>query len=98
MKWACSPLPSVTARSAIDTFGAMPAVFESVTVPVAVAVVMVAPEGLDSVTVKVSLASTAVSARMGTLICWEITPGAKVSVPVVAVKSDPAVAVPLVVA
>ena len=56
-----------------------------VMVPVAVAVVRVAPEGLDSVTVNVSLASTAVSARTGTLICWEVTPGAKVRVPVVAV-------------
>ena len=98
MKWACSPLPSVTARSAIETFGNAPAIVESVMVPVAVAVVMVAPEGLDSVTAKVSLGSTIVSRRMGTLICWEITPGAKVKVPVVAVKSDPAVAVPLVVA
>ena len=56
-----------------------------VMVPVAVAVVMVAPVGLDSVTVKVSAVSTTVSRRTGTLICWEVTPGAKVRVPVVAV-------------
>ena len=54
-------------------------------VPVAVAVVMVAPEGLESVTVKVSVGSVMVSARTGTLICWEVTPGAKDRVPVVAV-------------
>ena len=56
-----------------------------VMVPVAVAPVMVAPVGLDSVTVKASVVSTAVSARMGTLIFCEVTPGAKVRVPVVAV-------------
>ena len=61
------------------------AVLLMVAVAVAVAVVMVAPVGLDSVTMKVSAVSTAVSARMGTLIFCEVTPGAKVRVPVVAV-------------
>ena len=56
-----------------------------VMVPVAVAVVRVAPTGLDRVTVNVSLVSTVASARTGTLICWEVTPGAKDRVPEVAV-------------
>ena len=56
-----------------------------VMVAVALAVVMVAPVGLDSVTVNVSAVSTVVSARMGTLIFCEVTPGAKVRVPVAGV-------------
>ena len=77
---AAVTLPTET-LGGVTTTGALVLVM----VPVAVAVVRVAPEGLDSVTVNVSLASTAVSARTGTLICWEVTPGAKVRVPVVAV-------------
>ena len=77
---AAVTLPTETVGAVGVTAGAV-----LVMVPVAVAPAMVAPVGLDSVTVKVSAASTAVSARMGTLICWEVTPGAKVRVPVVAV-------------
>ena len=61
------------------------AVLVSVMVPVALAVVRVAPVGLDSVTVNVSVGSVRVSRRMGTLICCEVTPAAKDSVPEVAV-------------
>ena len=59
---------------------------------------MVAPDGLDNVTVNVSLGSTVVSPVTATLTVCEITPGAKVIVPEPAVKSWPAVAVPLEVA
>ena len=78
---------SATVTLATETPGGVTAgvVVVLLMVPVAVAVVMVAPVGLDSVTVKVSAVSTAVSARMGTLIFCEVTPGAKVRVPVVCV-------------
>ena len=56
-----------------------------VIVPVAVALVRVAPEGLDRVTVRVSLDSTAVSPRTPTVMFCVVTPGAKVRVPDVAV-------------
>ena len=51
-----------------------------------------------STTVKVSLPSKIVSLRIGTVIVRLVTPAAKFSVPLVAVKSAPAVAVPLAVA
>ncbi len=69
-----------------------------VMVPVAVPREMVAPVGLDSATVKVSVGSTAVSPVTLTVMVWEVTPAAKVRVPVALVKSAPAVAVPLAVA
>ena len=69
-----------------------------VIVPVAVARAMVAPDGLDNVTVSVSVGSTVASPVTATVTVCEITPGAKVSVPEAAVKSCPAVAVPLDVA
>ena len=54
-------------------------------VPVAVAVARVALAGADSATVKVSADSTALSPVTATLTCWEVTPGAKVRVPLPAV-------------
>ncbi len=62
------------------------------------ATAMVAPEGLERVTVKVSSASTVVSPRMSTWTILEVSPGAKVTVPLVAAKSLPDTAVPLPVA
>ena len=89
VKAACAVpvVGSATVTLATETVGAVGVTAGGVLVmvPVAVAPVMVAPVGLDSVTVKASVVSTAVSARMGTLICWEVTPGAKVRVPAVAV-------------
>ena len=97
-----------TGQPAMSTYGAKndvpqrspgtTAVSSLVMVPVAVAVPSVAPVGADSVTVRVSVGSTVVSPVTATLTCWESTPGAKVMVPDVAVKSAPAVAVPLAVA
>ena len=58
----------------------------------------VAPDGDDSVTVKVSLASTRVSPITGTLTTMLVVPAGKDSVPEVAVKSVPEVAVPAAVA
>ncbi len=70
-----------------------------VMVPVAVPREMVAPVGLDSATVKVSVGSTAVSPMTLTVTVCEVTPpGLNVRVPVLPVKSAPAVAVPLAVA
>ena len=66
-------------------------------VAVAVARDRVAPLELVSATVKVSSGSTAVSPVTLTVTVWAVTPGAKVSVPELAVKSVPAVAVPLAV-
>ena len=54
-------------------------------VPIAVPSAMVAPLGDDSVSVKVSLASTAVSPDTCTLTTLDVSPAAKVSVPLAAV-------------
>ena len=54
------------------------------------------PVGLDKVKVNVSLVSTTVSLRIGTVIVLFVSLAAKVKMPVVAVKSEPAVATPLV--
>ena len=70
----------------------------SVMVVVDEAVPRVAPEGADRLTVKVSLPSNVASLVIATVTVCEVTPGAKVSVPVPPVKSAPAVAVPLAVA
>ena len=69
----------------------------STMVVVDVAVPSVAPLGADRFTVKVSEPSKVVSLASVTVMVCEVTPGAKVSVPVAAVKSA-AVAVPFAVA
>ena len=97
MKWACVPLPSFTARSAIDTFGSATGVTGvtgvtggvgmvagSVMDPAPEASVSVAPNGLDRVTVKVSLASAVASLLTMIATVLLVSPGAKVSVPEVA--------------
>lgn len=89
-------LPSPTVELAMDTMRQVTGAASSfLIVPVAVALPRFAPLGFDSVTVKVSSGSTVVSPRALTVICWLVTPGENVSVPDAAVKSDPAVAVPL---
>ena len=97
MKCTWSPLPSVTDRSAMEAAGTATGGVSSSSfrmVPMAVPSAMVAPDGLERVTVKVSSASSTVSARMSTWIILEVSPGAKVTVPDVAVKSTPDCAVP----
>ena len=69
----------------------------STIVVVDVAVPSVAPLGADRFTVKVSEPSKVVSLERVTVMVCEVTPGAKVSVPVAAVKSA-AFAVPFAVA
>ena len=59
---------------------------------------ILALDAFDKVIVAVSLASSSVSAKTGTLNVPEVAPAEIVNVPDVAVKSDPAVAVPLDVA
>ena len=85
--WAVPEAGSATVTLPTETVGGVGVTTGGVLVmvPVAVAPVMVAPVGLDSVTVKVSAVSVAVSAAMGTVICCEVTPGAKDRVPDVAV-------------
>ena len=78
-------LPSLTVALAIDTVGAVLLASSLVMVPVAVAVPSVAPLGLVSFTVKVSFGSTTASPVTATLTVCEVTPGAKVKVPEVAV-------------
>jgi len=58
----------------------------------------VAFTGVVSVTAKLSFGSTSVSPVIGMEMRWLVTPGSKVRVPVRAVKSLSAVAVPLTVA
>ena len=71
----------------------------SVIVPVAVAVVSVAPaDAFNSTSVKVSSGSSTLSSAVTTDTVLDISPVAKVSTPDVAVKSAPLVAVPGVVA
>ena len=56
-----------------------------VMVPVAVAILMVAPaDGFDRVTVKVSSDSTVASPLIATLMVFDVSPAAKVIVPVLA--------------
>ena len=84
MKWECSPLPSVTARSAMDTFGGVvgDGSMSSLTrVPVAVASAMVALTGLDRFRVNCSLSSYMVSPETAIRTILLVSPGAKVSVP-----------------
>ena len=54
-------------------------------VPVAVWLPSVAPVGFESVTLKVSPESSTSSSTMGTEIVFAVSPGAKVTVPLVAV-------------
>ena len=63
-------------------------------VPVPTAVAIVAFTGPLSVTVKLSLISKIESLRIATVSVWLVTPGAKLSVPLPAVKSAPLAAVP----
>ena len=56
-----------------------------VMVPIAVPSTMVAPLGDDKVSVRVSLASTAVSPLTCTCTTFEVSPAAKVKVPLAAV-------------
>ena len=77
-------LPSLTVASATARVGSG-AVSSLVMVPIAVPSAMVAPLGDDSVRVSVSLASTAVSPDTCTLTTFEVSPAAKVTVPVAAV-------------
>ena len=60
----------------------------------AVAWASVAPFGAESASENVSLDSVVASPITGTLTSAFVTPGAKVTVPLVAVKSIPATAVP----
>ena len=55
-------------------------------------------ETFSSTTLKASVFSGNASSRFVTVTVWLVTPGAKVSVPLAAVKSAPAIAVPLCVA
>ena len=99
MKWECSPLPSVMARSAMDTFGAVlgdESTSSLVMMPIAAASAMVAFDALDRFSVNCSLSSYIVSPTMATLTILLVSPGAKLSVPTVGVKS-PAVAVSVLV-
>ena len=98
MKWACVPLASFTARSAIDTFGrttgvigvigvtgvtgSVGVVARSVIDPAPEPSTSVAPDGVDSVTVKVSLASAVASPLTMTAMVLLVSPGANVTVPV----------------
>ena len=75
-------LPSATDALAIETVGAVSSL---VIVPVADAVPRVAPDGLVSETVNVSFGSTTASPATATLTVCEVTPGANVRVPDVAV-------------
>ena len=88
-------LPSVTVTLLMASVGVGSL---SVIVPVPDAVAIVAFAGVLRVTVNVSVASSRRSPRTATLIGWVVTPGAKVSVLVAAVKSLPDVAVPPAVA
>ena len=94
MKWACVPLPSDTARSAIDTFGkatgvtgvtgvtgGVGAVARSVIDPAPDPSTSVAPDGFDKVTVKVSLASAVASPLTMIAMVLVVSPGANVMVP-----------------
>ena len=67
-------------------------------VPFTVALPSVAFPGAESVTASVSFPSTSMSPMMGTITFCVVTPGAKVSVPVVVAKSTPSIAVPALVA
>ena len=78
VKKALVSLPSTTVMSLMERVGESSLVM----VPVAVAVVMVAPLlGLVRVTVKVSLGSGVVSPLTGTLMAWEVMLAPKVTVP-----------------
>ena len=78
--------PSCAAAGAIETVGGASS---SVTVPFAVAPALgiVTLDGLESVTVKVSSSSSTVSSTVLTVKVFEVSPGAKVSVPFAAVNS-----------
>ena len=65
--------------------GTVVTVSSSVMVPVALPSASVAPTGLDSVTVNVSCCSAAASPMTSTCTSCVVTPGANVTVPVVAV-------------
>jgi hypothetical protein len=67
----------------------------SVIVPTAVPSAMLALTGALSVTVKFSAVSKTPSSVMATVKVCDTTPGAKLSVPVAAAKSTPAMALPL---
>ena len=97
MKWACVPLASFTARSAIDTFGSTTGVTGGTGVTGSVGVVgrsvidpapdpstSVAPDGFDRVTVKVSPASAVASPLTMIAMVLLVSPGANVMVPVLA--------------
>ena len=77
-------LPSLTAASATARVGSG-AASSLVMVPIAVPSAMVAPLGEESVSVRVSLASTAVSPDTWTLTTLDVSPAAKVCVPLAAV-------------
>ena len=86
MKWECSPLPSVTEASAIDTFGGVAGVRSMsslVMVPSAMPSAMVAFDALDRFRLNCSVSSTIVSPLMATRTILLVSPGAKVSVPTV---------------
>ena len=77
-------LPSLTVASATERAG-NGAVSSLVMVPIAVPSAMVAPLGDERASVSVSLASTAVSPDTCTRTTLEVSPAAKVSVPLSAV-------------
>ncbi len=75
--------PSTTEVSATLSVGSVGVATSSLMmVPIAEPSAMVAPVGEDRVSVSVSLASTAVSPETCTWTTFEVSPAAKVSVPV----------------
>ena len=87
-------LPSTTATSAIDSVG-VGSLSTMLPWPCASSRLELAELPLR-LTNTVSVGSSSRSARIGTVMVLLVSPGAKVSAPLTAVKSTPAVAVPAV--